>query len=97
MKVSFHFLTLKKMTKNGSIRSVRASESVKGDRKVNRTKPEAAPPAQTGKVYCPMCTHTVDAEIERRELRTIVRPGQKCPRCTASLDAGYIFRTPRAA
>ncbi len=54
-----------------------------------------------GKVYCPMCTHTVDARVEPapppRSHRTIVTPGQKCQHCSASLDAGYIFRVMRAA
>jgi hypothetical protein len=57
--------------------------------------------AQTkpGKVYCPMCTHTVDAEIQTRnqKRRAVVKPGQKCPRCSGSLDAGYIFQAGRAA
>jgi hypothetical protein len=48
--------------------------------------------AVTGKVYCPICTHTVDAEIEPRQPHPIVKPGQKCARCSGSLDAGYIFR-----
>jgi uncharacterized protein (UPF0212 family) len=56
---------------------------------------------ETGKVYCPMCTHTVDAEIHRLEGRHArrlgVKPGQRCPHCTAPLDAGYIFQTSRAA
>jgi uncharacterized protein (UPF0212 family) len=56
---------------------------------------------ETGKVYCPMCTHTVDAEIERvhirRARRAVVRPGQRCPHCSAPLDAGYIFESSRAA
>lgn len=56
---------------------------------------------ETGKVYCPMCTHTVEAEIQRVQgrhaRRLAVKPGQKCPHCTAPLDAGYIFQTGRAA
>ena len=32
-------------------------------------------------VYCPICTHTVEAEIQSHERRVFVRPGQKCPRC----------------
>jgi len=48
---------------------------------------------ESGKVYCPICTHTVEAEIhvETQHRRAFVRPGQKCPRCAGSLDAGYIF------
>ena len=52
---------------------------------------------ETGKVYCPMCTHTVEAEIEHRSGHSRSRPGQKCPRCSASLDAGYILRIRHAA
>ncbi len=67
------------------------------------------PPAakvETGKVYCPMCTHTVEAEIHRSHSgrvhgpharRLAVKPGQRCPHCTAPLDAGYIFQVGRAA
>ena len=57
---------------------------------------QPAAKVETGKVYCPMCTHTVEAEIQRtmmrRARRSMVKPGQKCPQCSASLDAGYIFR-----
>lgn len=49
------------------------------------------------KVYCPMCTHTVDAEILRNDKRAFVKPGQKCAHCSAALDAGYIFKPSRAA
>lgn len=57
---------------------------------------------EIAKVYCPMCTHTVDARIQPAPQpsgvrRPIVTPGQKCPHCSASLDAGYIFRINRAA
>ena len=59
--------------------------------------PSAIAVVDVGKVYCPMCTHTVDAEIEHRVRRSSVRPGQKCPRCLASLDAGYILPVSEAA
>ena len=49
------------------------------------------------RVYCPICTHTVDANVVQASKRVIVRPGQKCGRCSASLDAGYIMRLDRAA
>ena len=52
---------------------------------------------EVGKVYCPMCTHIVDAEIEHHAGRALSRPGQKCSRCSASLDAGYIFPMRQAA
>ena len=48
-------------------------------------------PTASRKVYCPICTHTVEAEIQSHERRVFVRPGQKCPRCSGSLDAGYIL------
>jgi hypothetical protein len=48
-------------------------------------------------VYCPICTHTVPAEVIWSGKRVIVRPGQKCARCHSQLDAGYIMRTDQAA
>ena len=62
-------------------------------------KPAAAPKTQAhlGKVYCPMCTHTVDAIVEHAGKRAHVQAGQKCPRCSAGLDAGFIFFVDRAA
>lgn len=48
-------------------------------------------------VHCPMCTHTVDADIVQLGRRVFVKPGQKCPRCSGSLDASYILRFDRAA
>jgi hypothetical protein len=49
-----------------------------------------------GKVYCTLCTRTVDAEVavqpnlvyRKANLRVI--PGQKCPRCSSSLDAAFV-------
>ena len=47
------------------------------------------------KVYCTLCTRTVEARVGlttslagRRHL--VVSPGQKCPRCEASLDAAFV-------
>jgi hypothetical protein len=54
-------------------------------------------PVHKGLVYCPICTHTVEAEVISNPRRTIVKPGQKCARCGASLDAGVIMRMDRAA
>ena len=51
----------------------------------------------TAKVYCPMCTHTVDATVEHHPKHIHVKRGQKCPRCSGSLDAGYIMHLERAA
>jgi uncharacterized Zn finger protein (UPF0148 family) len=50
-----------------------------------------------GFVYCPICTHTVEAAILSNGKVSKTKPGQKCARCAASLDAGYIFRADRAA
>lgn len=46
-----------------------------------------------GLVYCPICTHTVEATIasEPRRIPKVV-PGQKCKRCSAAIDAGYVIR-----
>lgn len=55
------------------------------------------PAASTAKVYCPMCTHTVDATVEHQPKHIHVKRGQKCPRCSGSLDAGYIMYLERAA
>ena len=52
---------------------------------------------ENGKVHCPMCTHTVDAQLEHHPRYSVVRPGQKCPRCAGSLDAAWIMRVPKAA
>ena len=58
---------------------------------------QAPVPVDTGKVYCPMCTHTVEVEIEHQGRHSHVRAGQKCPRCAASLGAAYIIPVGRAA
>lgn len=50
-----------------------------------------------GAVYCPLCTHTVDATIAFGPRSAFVKPGQKCARCASSLDAGYVLRIDRAA
>jgi uncharacterized Zn finger protein (UPF0148 family) len=50
-----------------------------------------------GWVYCPICTHTVEAIVTQERKATYVQPGQKCPRCSASLDAGYVMRLTQAA
>lgn len=58
-------------------------------------KPEAK--RYTGSVHCAICTHTVEGEILAAGRTVFVRPGQKCPRCASSLDAGYVLRQQRAA
>ncbi len=54
-------------------------------------------PVKRGAVYCPICTHTVEAEVVTVKKATFVRPGQKCARCHASLDAGYVLHLAQAA
>jgi hypothetical protein len=60
-----------------------------------RPRGEAAPRMETA--YCPICTHTVPAEVIWRGRRLVVKPGQKCARCHSQLDAGYIMRADQAA
>ncbi|MBI4873721.1 MAG: hypothetical protein HY822_03700 [Acidobacteria bacterium] len=50
-----------------------------------------------GGVHCPICTHTVEARVILAGRHVFVQPGQKCPRCAASLDAGYVLGSRRAA
>ena len=50
-----------------------------------------------GYVYCPICTHTVEGTVVSNGKTAKVKPGQKCSRCSASLDPGYIMRLDRAA
>jgi len=64
--------------------------------------PTAGKPAPTsheasGAVYCPMCTRTVEVTVLHAGKATKVKPGQKCPRCSASIDAGYVIGYNRAA
>ena len=59
--------------------------------------PISQPVESNGKIYCPICTHTVDATIITTKKHVISKPGQKCPRCKSALDAGYVMRMPRAA
>ena len=52
--------------------------------------------AMATKVYCTLCTRTVEAVASLRQgavgkVHLAVEPGQKCPRCSASLDAAYIL------
>ena len=48
-------------------------------------------------VYCPICTHTVEGVVVTNGKTAKVKAGQKCARCSASLDAGFIMRLDRAA
>ena len=50
-----------------------------------------------GQVHCPICTHTVPAELDLSGKRPRVATGQKCPRCSSSLDVAVIVQIPEAA
>lgn len=50
-----------------------------------------------GYVHCPMCTHTVESQVVARGRSLMVKPGEKCPRCSSALDAGYVLRVQQAA
>ena len=50
-----------------------------------------------GKAHCPICTHTVPADIDLRGKFARVAPGQKCPRCASSLDVAIVIQIPEAA
>lgn len=50
-----------------------------------------------GAVYCPICTRTVQARVLHARKGDRVMPGQRCPRCSSSLDAGYVVAIDRAA
>ncbi len=50
-----------------------------------------------GQVHCPICTHTVPAVIDIVGKRARVSPGQRCPRCAATLDAAIVVQIPQAA
>jgi hypothetical protein len=64
---------------------------------VGSTKVAAKPLTFKGGVYCPICTHTVEAEVALINRNARVKPGQRCARCAASLDAGYVLRYEQAA
>ncbi len=50
-----------------------------------------------GQVHCPMCTHSVDAEVQEIGKFVRVAPGQKCPRCSATLDVAAVIEVREAA
>jgi transposase-like protein len=50
-----------------------------------------------GLVHCPICTHTVPAQVEVSAKRMKVLAGQKCPRCQSSLDAAAVLYLAHAA
>ena len=50
-----------------------------------------------GQVHCPICTHTVGADVEQLGRKIRVVPGQKCPRCSATLDVAGVLAVLEAA
>ena len=48
-------------------------------------------------VYCPICTHTVEADafVHGKKPQTVA--GQKCSRCLSSIDAGLVVQFRQAA
>jgi len=67
--------------------------------KMMPARPAAGIPAE---VYCPICTHTVPANVTlvrnaagKRVAKALT--GQRCPRCHSSLDAAFVIRILRAA
>lgn len=54
-----------------------------------------------GAVHCPICTHTVPAELQvmksARGKSIRVAPGQRCQRCGSSLNVAVIVQVPEAA
>ena len=50
-----------------------------------------------GMAHCPMCTHTVPAEVDLKGKYARVADGQKCPRCGSSLEVAVVIHVPEAA
>jgi hypothetical protein len=52
-----------------------------------------------GQVLCPICTHTVPAEVDLKAKSKYARvsQGQRCPRCGSSLDVAVVIEVPQAA
>ena len=50
-----------------------------------------------GQVHCPMCTHSVEADVEEIGRAIRVVPGQKCSRCAATLDVAAVIEVREAA
>jgi hypothetical protein len=50
-----------------------------------------------GLAHCPICTHTVPAEIDLKGKMPRVAKGEKCPRCGSSLEVAVVVQVPEAA
>jgi len=59
---------------------------------MNRVMNIPNPRQSKGWVYCPICTHTVEAQLITLGKRILVKPGQKCPRCASALEAACVVR-----
>jgi len=55
------------------------------------------PKTAAGTVHCPICTHSVPADVEYVGKRIKVIAGQKCQRCHSSLDAAALLYLRHAA
>ena len=51
----------------------------------------------SGRVHCPICTHTVPAEIALKGKHIRLVSGQRCGRCGCTLDVAVIIQVPQAA
>ena len=68
------------------------------ERTSTSSQPKPAPMvSSSATVYCPICTHTVPAEVLSRGRQVWVRPDQKFPRCSASLAPGKVLSLNQAA
>ncbi len=54
-------------------------------------------PETRGWAYCPICTHVVETQVIGAGKRMIVKRGEKCPRCSSSLEAASVVRYQSAA
>jgi hypothetical protein len=64
---------------------------------ISKEKPETLQHEYKGYIHCPMCTHTVEAQVVAKGRSVFVKPGERCPRCQSALDAGYVLRIDQAA
>ncbi len=57
---------------------------------MNRTPVVMTKKETRGFAYCPICTHTVEAQVILAGKNAYVKPGQKCPRCNSALEAAVV-------
>lgn len=58
---------------------------------------QLAAPEVPAAVYCPICTHTVTANVVPIRKAYKVKPGQRCARCQSAIDAGVVMYLRNAA